>query len=749
MKIQILKKGKLLKEYEVIKDSFTLGRSDECDITILEDGVARKHIEFKKSGKKTLSFVKKSKFGLLSKEDEPLTDGNLSSGESLEIGDLVLSFLEGKISEEISEVKELDKSVTQEKLEDYIKDEEIEKIEPKKSEQKKVSHDFDFFTMAGGEKEESVPNIEEKTEDKKEEDAPSRALKQEDAIKEIARELKKGEETAHGQPAVESIQGQEIGEATVVGSTYLIYQLIAISGPYKDKIFALEKDVIIIGRAKNVDVVLVDDLVSREHSRLYKQGVDYYLIDLGSSNGSKVNGKKILEPIVLSSGDIIEIGSSTLRFMVINPQAQNIHGVDLGSESFSSGKAVIEKVAPVLSDGEINKIEKSFGASTSSTSPKKKKLMPIAIAVFIAVIAVVLLLPDNKKQEKKKNDPAKAETTAPAVVEEKKEAVPEVQCSEQGSFCQQPPGVQRQLLAEYDVGVKLFKNFQFELAEDRAQQILSKVPDWPKAKELLELSGAEKDKLINQKKEEEDAQVRKMLEQKLANFVREAKELMRQKKYDKVKDLIAKIFEIDPNNQEAKKMIDEIENMKAQMEKTAQKRAEFLASLSKYKNSLKDGKKFYERKEYMKAIDTFQRCLALPQLDSSDAKEVREECKQLMDESNRHLRETITPELTVAEELFTSGQFREAIASYQRVLKIDYKNKTAKMRIGEARSSIEDDARDNYSRAAIAESVSDFKNACLLYYKVLQISIPGSKYYSDSLSKTKKLCNRDKSAELN
>lgn len=737
MKIQILKNGKLLKEYEIVKDSFSLGRSDECDITILEDGVARKHIEFKKSGKKTIAFVKKSKFGLLSKNNEPLTNGNVSAGESLEIGDVVLSFMSGKVVEGLSDEKELDKSVVEEKVEPNIK-----KEESKKMESKKTSNDFDFFTMAGNTEE---PEGESNEDLKVDDENDPKLIKQEEAIKEIERELKKGEaDTSHGQPVVENIPVQESGDATVVGSTYLMYQLIAISGPYKDKIFSLEKETVIIGRAKNADVVLVDDLVSREHTRLYKQGVDYYLIDLNSSNGTKVNGKKILEPVVLSSGDIIEIGSSTLRFMVINPQAQKMEGVDFGSEEIQSAKAVIEKVAPVLSDSEIKKIEKSFGYE-GVTGAKKKRLVPIAIAIFVVLVAIIFLLPDSKKQEAKKTEPAKVEQN----IEEKKEEVPEIQCSEQGSFCQMPPGVQKQLLAEYDVGVKLFKNFQFELAEDRAQQILAKVPDWPKAKELLDLAGAEKDKLIAQKKEEEEVQIRKMLEQKLAGFVREAQDLMRQKKYDKVKDVISKIFEIDPNNQEAKKMIDEIESMKEQMERLSQKRAEFLAALSKYKNSLGDGKKFYDRKEYMKAIETFQRCLSLPLLDSSDAKAVREECKKLMDESNRLLRESITPELTVAEELFTSGQFREAIASYQRVLRIDYKNKTAKMRIEEARRSIDDDAKENYSRAAIAESVSDFKNACLLYYKVLQIAIPGSKYYTDSLSKTKKLCNKDKSGELN
>jgi tetratricopeptide (TPR) repeat protein len=361
------------------------------------------------------------------------------------------------------------------------------------------------------------------------------------------------------------------------------------------------------------------------------------------------------------------------------------------------------------------------------------------------VLAVVyFMLPGAKKEQ-----PKPVEQPVQAPVEQSQEEAPEVQCAEQGSFCQLPPGVQKQLLAEYDVGVKLFKNFQFELAEDRAQQILSKVPDWAKAKELLELAGAEKEKLLIQKKEEEETQIKKMLEEKLALLVREAQDLMRQEKYEKVKDTVSKIFEIDPNNLEAKKLVDRIEEIFAQRERTVQKRADFAAALAKYKNAFGDGKRFYDKKEYMKAIETFQKCLSLPPLDSSDARNTREECRRLMDDSNRLLRESITPELTVAEELFTSGQFREAIASYKRVLRTDYKNKTAKVRIEEAKQAITEDAKENYSRAAIAESVSDYKNACLLYYKVIQISIPGTKYYDDSLAKTKKLCNKDRSGDMN
>jgi tetratricopeptide (TPR) repeat protein len=230
------------------------------------------------------------------------------------------------------------------------------------------------------------------------------------------------------------------------------------------------------------------------------------------------------------------------------------------------------------------------------------------------------------------------------------------------------------------------------------------------------------------------------LEEKLANYLKEAEEAFKKKDYDKTKELISNVFEVDPNNKRAKEIVDKIEEIMAQRARAEQKRAEYRALVSKYKTTLNQGKKFHSRKEYLKAIETFKRCLAFMRSDGSEVSKIRNECSRMADESNRLLRELITPELTVAEELFSTGQFREAIASYKRVLNMDYKNQTAKLRIKEAQKAITEEAKENYARAAIAESVSDLSNACLLYYKVLQIAIPGSRYYNMALAKTKKLC---------
>jgi hypothetical protein len=69
--------------------------------------------------------------------------------------------------------------------------------------------------------------------------------------------------------------------------------------------------VIRVGRASDNDIVLVDDRASRHHGQLSaRQGTLVY-VDLGSTNGSFVNGHPVTE-IALGTGDVVQIGSSML-----------------------------------------------------------------------------------------------------------------------------------------------------------------------------------------------------------------------------------------------------------------------------------------------------------------------------------------------------------------------------------------------------------------------------------------------------
>lgn len=86
------------------------------------------------------------------------------------------------------------------------------------------------------------------------------------------------------------------------------YQLVMHAGPTPGKTFPLEGDVITIGREAGNTIVINDAEVSRKHSQLTFQGGKYVLIDIGSTNGTFVNGQRITGSHVLVPGEVISLG---------------------------------------------------------------------------------------------------------------------------------------------------------------------------------------------------------------------------------------------------------------------------------------------------------------------------------------------------------------------------------------------------------------------------------------------------------
>ncbi len=69
-----------------------------------------------------------------------------------------------------------------------------------------------------------------------------------------------------------------------------------------------------LGRSRQCDIVLTDPNISRQHAEIRPRGGSWVLIDLGSTNGSRINGRQVEGPEVIKPGDAIELGSTTLMF---------------------------------------------------------------------------------------------------------------------------------------------------------------------------------------------------------------------------------------------------------------------------------------------------------------------------------------------------------------------------------------------------------------------------------------------------
>jgi hypothetical protein len=75
----------------------------------------------------------------------------------------------------------------------------------------------------------------------------------------------------------------------------------------------VDKRRIVIGRSRDCDVQLQDANVSRRHAELRQEGAAYWIVDLGSTNGMEVNGKRV-KRAKLADGDTITLGSTDVRF---------------------------------------------------------------------------------------------------------------------------------------------------------------------------------------------------------------------------------------------------------------------------------------------------------------------------------------------------------------------------------------------------------------------------------------------------
>jgi hypothetical protein len=75
----------------------------------------------------------------------------------------------------------------------------------------------------------------------------------------------------------------------------------------------LTRDVLVIGRASTADIRLDDTGVSRQHAEVRREGDDVIVVDLGSTNGTTVNGRTV-ERARLAPGDRIEVGRTTLVY---------------------------------------------------------------------------------------------------------------------------------------------------------------------------------------------------------------------------------------------------------------------------------------------------------------------------------------------------------------------------------------------------------------------------------------------------
>jgi len=193
------------------------------------------------------------------------------------------------------------------------------------------------------------------------------------------------------------------------------FHLVMHSGPMAGKAFPLEKSEVIIGRDLTCDVVINDPEVSRRHARLFLQGANYVLEDLGSTNGTFVNGQRLIGPYILRVGELIVFGEHvSVMFEAVQPdQAATV--VAPAARPSAPAPVVEQKPAyqappaytppqPVYNPPSVTPVPAYSGQVPMQPEVEQpKKGFPIWVIVLIVILlvicgcVVILLVVDQMK----------------------------------------------------------------------------------------------------------------------------------------------------------------------------------------------------------------------------------------------------------------------------------------------------------------------------------------------------------------
>jgi pSer/pThr/pTyr-binding forkhead associated (FHA) protein len=309
--------------------------------------------------------------------------------------------------------------------------------------------------------------------------------------------------------------------------------LVVIDGQNEGREFDIDGDVVNMGRGPDNDLVFPDMGCSRRHAVIEKHGDKYVITDLGSGNGTVVNGKKI-QRHQLKSADEIEIGSSVLQF------------VDPGERG-----SVTTSVQQVTSGPTPQKI--TDGLSRLLEDPRQRKLLVyggIGVLGFLFLMLIIKLVVGSPEttlepQESVTQKEQEAQATMERYLAEIKKYVIDKKWQEASVVIKMALEIDPtdKLAVQYGEFVEM--QLASQKAFNEAKELMNR-EEFDQAATTLESvrpdsDYSEKAKLL--KKE--------IKEKMIGSILNQGKQLLEEKSYEQAVTIFEKVLQEQPSHQEA------------------------------------------------------------------------------------------------------------------------------------------------------------------------------------------------------
>lgn len=176
----------------------------------------------------------------------------------------------------------------------------------------------------------------------------------------------------------------------------ITHRMVQKSGTNVGQVFPLEIEEISIGRDANNQLVIPDPEVSRRHARIFRHADNYVIEDLGSTNGTFVNGSRLVGPYILRAGETVTLGENTnLVYEVEDPDAT----MAAFSPSATYQAPPEPQLGPIMvEEPPENEFSGKIPDYGESQAPRKKKklsfwfVLLIIFLLFLFVLCTALII---------------------------------------------------------------------------------------------------------------------------------------------------------------------------------------------------------------------------------------------------------------------------------------------------------------------------------------------------------------------
>ncbi len=467
----------------------------------------------------------------------------------------------------------------------------------------------------------------------------------------------------------------------------------------------------IVGRDTSSQIVIRDSKLSRKQFEIRKIKKSYTLLDLESSNGTKLNGKTISnsEPTVLHSGDVISVLHNQITF--------EIHDASYSDRMDELSKSLPSLYQPPSQDYSIS--------SQVSAAPRVKennnKNLRLALLAVAAVVIGYQFFPANEPPPAPVNQSVSLKTDP---------------------FTQLTPEQKIFVKQTFTLAKSYYLQSKYEFAKGELAKILELAPNDEESKDLMKLS--EEAIFVEQQQRVQAERERNKLDQEEKIKIKSAECKLKIKRYvtrEDIEKCLGDVIAFNPEHPSFQELWTEIERTQASLAvEQAQKKA-VSAEVAKLFAIYNKAKELQKQGRYIAAIETYEKVegSSLP-----DPNRLKKNARGQRSEIQRKIASMAKSFVVKAEAAEKNKNLKEAIVNFRKAQEIDTKNENLKEREAALVADLRKEMMVLYQEGILEESfgnVEGFENkdgAKQKWKKIIQRDITDGEYYKKARIKLKK-----------